>query len=541
MKNSHQRAEKALEAALSNTELKVIALTGAWGTGKTHLWKSIIQDRTDVLEISAFGAKTIDEIKIKILQSETALENHEAAEISTNATKIFKDLSTKFFGINTVNIALMALPRLVKKKIIIVDDIERKHKSLDIDEILGLINEYSEKYDSRFLLILNTDNLDGRNIWQEFHEKIIDKEVVLDPSPADSFAIAATGANEPFLSIAKETVEKLKIKNVRVIRKILSALREILKTQKDLHEPLLQRYIPSLVFLCAAYYRVLGNELTLDYIANKIFNRSQDKDNDELNAAIRKSGLTTEKIAEITIDFLTLGVLNHDDIDTFFSPLKENLAHHTFRKSIDDFTESLFWDPDLSDETVEDFCARLSEKVYELDAAEIARLVRDLEQSEFKDHADQLLSKWLALATEDNQIHKKFRSLYDKKIHPKLLQLQEQLPPQPEHIASLKETIQSYLAGNHLTQQSINVLANTSQEEYEEALRSLGMLELKDFIELHFRLGEKRREAHWSSAQEKFIAACTHIYEHEPDTKLARILRRELKKREPVKPSEGSN
>ena len=59
---------------------------------------------------------------------------------------------------------------------------------------------------------------------------------------------------------------------------------------------------------------------------------------------------------------------------------------------------------------------------------------------------------------------------------------------------------------------------------------SLTTAELKDFFELHFRLGEKR-ESYWRSAQENFIAACKNISTTAPDTRLGKILYRELKLR----------
>uniref|UniRef100_U9TN23 Uncharacterized protein n=1 Tax=Rhizophagus irregularis (strain DAOM 181602 / DAOM 197198 / MUCL 43194) TaxID=747089 RepID=U9TN23_RHIID len=49
-------------------------------------------------------------------------------------------------------LTLLALPTFTRNKLILIDDIERKHKSFEADELLGFINEFSEKYSTRFLL-----------------------------------------------------------------------------------------------------------------------------------------------------------------------------------------------------------------------------------------------------------------------------------------------------------------------------------------------------------------------------------------------------
>ncbi|MHB8919435.1 MAG: hypothetical protein ACYC3N_00170 [Halothiobacillus sp.] len=73
------------------------------------------------------------------------------------ASKHYKTLA----AINDLNVLLMA-PAMLKNKVIVIDDIERKHEKLGIDEVLGFIDEYSNQHGTRFILVLNDDQLSSK-------------------------------------------------------------------------------------------------------------------------------------------------------------------------------------------------------------------------------------------------------------------------------------------------------------------------------------------------------------------------------------------
>ena len=59
---------------LGDAENKVIALSGKWGTGKTHLWYEVMKESTDetvngALYVSLFGLSAIDQVKRKLIES----------------------------------------------------------------------------------------------------------------------------------------------------------------------------------------------------------------------------------------------------------------------------------------------------------------------------------------------------------------------------------------------------------------------------------------------------------------------------------------
>ena len=76
MIETFSRVKSSLIALLRDTDHRVIALKGKWGTGKTYLWRAVViemfQDKKATeqpIYVSLFGAKTINDLKLRILQN----------------------------------------------------------------------------------------------------------------------------------------------------------------------------------------------------------------------------------------------------------------------------------------------------------------------------------------------------------------------------------------------------------------------------------------------------------------------------------------
>src|SRR5689334_14974781 len=158
MQSSYQKAQEILLKLLNNHSYKVIALSGKWGTGKTHLWglvKKQLQLSTaqasQPIFVSIFGAKTSNDLKLRLLQNGSLKDDKKYKDFVSAGGKLVKGIAEKFIpGLAVEEIILLSLPKLLGGRLVVIDDVERKHKNLDIDEILGFINEYSETYKTRF-------------------------------------------------------------------------------------------------------------------------------------------------------------------------------------------------------------------------------------------------------------------------------------------------------------------------------------------------------------------------------------------------------
>jgi tRNA A37 threonylcarbamoyladenosine biosynthesis protein TsaE len=65
--------KEALSKLLQDKSLRVIALSGEWGTGKTHLWNDMRKGSTDgliqqAIKVSLFGVRSIADLKMRFIQ-----------------------------------------------------------------------------------------------------------------------------------------------------------------------------------------------------------------------------------------------------------------------------------------------------------------------------------------------------------------------------------------------------------------------------------------------------------------------------------------
>ena len=250
---------------LADQDNKVIALSGKWGTGKSHLWQEVKSESADeavkgALYVSLFGLSDMNQIKLKVVQSALpSAEKYSAAWDKVRvgmegARKVLNSLHKGFSALD--ELALLAVPSLLKDKVIVLDDIERKHEKLSIDEVLGFIDEFTQQHGARFVLILNSDQLDDRKVWDTLREKIVDQEIRLNTSTNEAFDIAIGLAPSPYADRIRAAAERCGLTNIRIIRKvIIKAVSRIFGNRTDLSDALLSRVVPSTVLLAGVHYK----------------------------------------------------------------------------------------------------------------------------------------------------------------------------------------------------------------------------------------------------------------------------------------------
>lgn len=260
---------------LADHDNKVIALTGKWGTGKSHLWREVKSVSNDeavkgALYVSLFGLSDVNKVKLKIVQSALpSAEKHSAAWDKilvgmAGAKKVLNSLRKGFSALD--ELALLAVPSLLKDKVIVLDDIERKHEKLSIDEVLGFIDEFTQQHGARFVLILNSDRLDDRRVWDTLREKVVDQEIRLDTSTNEAFDIAIGLAPSPYADRIRAAAERCGLTNIRIIHKLIKAVSRILGNRTDLSDSLLSRVVPSTVLLATVHYKGIEDGPDFEFI-----------------------------------------------------------------------------------------------------------------------------------------------------------------------------------------------------------------------------------------------------------------------------------
>jgi hypothetical protein len=535
---------KAIESKRS-----VIALSGRWGTGKTHLWKTIAEThfsksggapgKSRPIYVSIFGATSITDVKMRIFQNAYLSDKDSVQKLFISTGTALKGAAQRFFGISTDELSIAWLPELISDRIIVLDDIERKHRSLDIEAILGFLDEFSQAHDTQFLLLLNNDELGAEEEkWATLHEKVIDVEVVFSPTPADSFAVAAADAKHSFADEVREAVVAMGVTNIRIIRQIIGTVDAIATAG---HGLALQAadVIPTASLLTAIRYRALKNGPSMDYVCTYVpVDRRAKAHGTPVNqvawdALLERLGVRTCGPYELLVrQFLESGILDMEALRQQCKIFQSKATSQEGMVRLATFFDSVRWDPSKSKEVLLAECATLLPSmsvVGPVEVSALARLAGELGDSAL---AQKLVDKWKASADTREEFRTLKRDQADAwrdQLHPQVFQLLWELAVRNFPPKSLVEVIQSVSRSEEWSERDWSVLRSSRVADYEAVLTSQRGVALRQFVAVHISWAAQRPEdSLLKRSTEHFLTAAENLINASPSGRLASILQREL-------------
>ncbi|EFD3140514.1 hypothetical protein CPZ44_004625, partial [Escherichia coli] len=248
---------ESIESFLKNflvSDHRVAVIKGDWGVGKTHYWNSFYTKHSEGLDfnaysyVSLFGVNSIGDIKKALYHCATPINEKKYKELilsETDRTMIryrngflgwlkYNSLSkflihfgkNDFFGFKTDNLLSSLEYKFVNNYLVCIDDVERKGNSLEVKEIMGVIDELARRKGCKVVLILNEDNLHdetAKKQFLEYREKVIDVEIKYDPTPEKNLRKVFYETDSDFL-LLKVLANDLGIKNIRILNKIKTSL-----------------------------------------------------------------------------------------------------------------------------------------------------------------------------------------------------------------------------------------------------------------------------------------------------------------------------
>lgn len=201
-----------------------LLIVGAWGSGKTYYIDNVVfrklgegNNPRQCIRVSLFGVKDTPEIPYRVFQAFTDQEVNNRTKGVVKFDKI-RDWSNRIYNVFpkfkeyvdfsplfTKGNAVYSL--IPKDTIICFDDIERATETLDVNEILGAVNELVENRHYKVLLIANKEYIDNKfpvaqsksenevaesdkqkvpqaTVKTEkelFYEKVVEKTIVFEP------------------------------------------------------------------------------------------------------------------------------------------------------------------------------------------------------------------------------------------------------------------------------------------------------------------------------------------------------------------------
>ena len=555
-----EQSKTELISLINDPDLKVIALTGAWGTGKTHLWNEIRKESQDPIVkgaryVSLFGLKDINQFKLKVVQSALPVGG-DSSSLTEGLMKTWKTsvdaLKKVHEGFSALDeLALVAVPVALRNRFVVVDDIERKHASLSVDEVLGFVDEYSQNFGTRFLLILNSNQFSASNdseLWAAFREKVVEEEFRFTSTPGEAFDIAVPNLNSPYRATARTAVDACGITNIRVIRQAYRLVIRLLGATEDMSLAIQARTVSSIVLISALANKAIKDGPTLEYVAGG-YNRgssdflrryleqegdaSKEKAEDSTPAAwkvlLSKLGIiSSDEFEELVVAFVRDGKHDAKAIEAIVQGYQGNENRTESRNLAHAFIERFNWDITACDDDLVADADKLIVRAGDLDAytvTALGKLMADLPDGARLEEA--LIDGWLAHFSTIADKPEFGQSSFRQSLHPKLSAAIDDAYDARVHSATVVDAIKYLLENSGWGHREEVVMRAATIDDFETAMRSLKGHDFKLFVLKSLDILEQHEmyEKHFGQAGMNFLEACRRIVRAEKESRFGRLLR----------------
>ncbi|WP_315061584.1 P-loop NTPase fold protein [Capnocytophaga leadbetteri] len=194
-----QKIINVVKDYLTRETNNALLITGKWGVGKTFFFNNILSKeivKTSIkgdasstytfIRVSLFGVTNIDDIERRTIAALSPLLNtlkkwgEKTLTFLSSIPKIKEYIPDEL--INRLKNTDSNSDIIISKAntlVICFDDLERISKSFAIENLIGYINNLTENYDFKVILIGNTDKI-KRKIFKKIKEKLIGVEIEFD-------------------------------------------------------------------------------------------------------------------------------------------------------------------------------------------------------------------------------------------------------------------------------------------------------------------------------------------------------------------------
>lgn len=553
---SLSKTKERLVRLLGQDDNSVIALSGKWGTGKTHLWNEV-KDASDdemvkkALYVSLFGLSSVDQVKRKLLESAIpGVESHGGvfdgikSLFNAGVTAVSQHYKA-MAALKDLNMLLMA-PVVLRDKLIVIDDIERKHAKLGIDEVLGFIDDYSKQFRVKFVLVLNDDKLssDGEQakLWTTFREKVIDDEVRLSTSPEEAFSIAIKLTPSKYEQALEKAIVACGLTNIRIVGKVFKTANQIL-TGRDLDQAVQERVVPSIVLFSAIHYRGIPDGPDFQFALNvanpdwMLFDRDknaeptdQEKREDRWRLLMQELGIhSCGEFEKVLVEFLESGLFDADRVQAIIDRFVTETHALQARQAARDFLNRAFWDHRVSDADLLVEAGQFSDSAELLDPYVTTQLFETL--SELPDGqtlSQAIVDAWIAGFVAGNHRIVEDDNPFNNPIHPDIKAAFDAAKTRTQANTSVAEAC-TYIIDNSGwgTLQAV-AMKRATAADFDAAIRGMEIDTLPRFMRrmIEMRLQRATYEPHFGTATQHFMDACRAISNDSNSPRLAALIKK---------------
>ena len=278
-----QKIINVVKDYLTRETNNALLITGQWGVGKTYFFNNTLSEKIKEINIkgktnsnytpirvSLFGVTNIDDIGRRIF-TELFPRLEKGIKIGKGIAKLLLSIPiTKTFIPEKIPELISEIKADNKTKnnminsmtnriVICFDDLERASKDFPIENLIGYINNLTENYDLKTLIIGNTDKI-NKDEFNEIKEKLIGVEIefdndiksIFDDIVKKKFHENKSNRNtyEKFLKDEKDFICSFfndKYKNIRTLLIVLESYKHIYSAIIGLNSEPLKEYRDDLI------------------------------------------------------------------------------------------------------------------------------------------------------------------------------------------------------------------------------------------------------------------------------------------------------
>ena len=245
----------------------------------------------------------------------------------SNIDKIIDKLASNFGS------AIIGCISLFEKKdfeniVICFDDFERLSNKLSIKDVFGLISELKEQKNCHIVMIFNADELKLDNI-KRYKDKIVDYEFNYNPTVENTYKIIEDKL-KVFKDYPLEYFKKHNINNIRIMKRVVTALNDFGFLEKDLKdfkytEQILVKDIMEIATINALKLNIDFKELnkySFKYFTNNLEDNEKNKEFDEIIEYAHINYLEPNHIRDEVVSYIAKSITDDKKIRDIVNVVK---------------------------------------------------------------------------------------------------------------------------------------------------------------------------------------------------------------------------
>lgn len=228
---------------------------------------------------------------------------------------------------------------LITDFLVCFDDLERRNRRLDLEQLFGLVSVLKEQNQCRVVIICNEEELSARDrqALDKYREKIVDRELTYDPQFAENFRIVFS-ADETAI---REVFERLRLNNIRVFQQTEWCVRYFETLLRGCHPVFVQRFHQQCAKLAAVHF--VYADISIDDIRSRPWMiegwRERTATTDAASEVIQQLQFIQTAADDFIISYLRNGYCNVAELKPVIGRL-----NHEYKRSEADMALGRFWE-----------------------------------------------------------------------------------------------------------------------------------------------------------------------------------------------------